>query len=201
MGSGLSYDGFRLSVVRGGARGHIRGSCDCLSRHACERPPGVSRAVYAVVTVDPKDRREAETTPAGESACHRSVFYHAVTDGGALIFRNVMTLERVASGGDTARRRRRCASRGCARFARGGSPRSRRRRGASAADERTHSREGREARGGPQGGGADPAARSTVDGAEQRGTYEVSHPTGARADTLDEDPGAVSNLKTPRARP
>ena len=69
----------------------------------------------------------------------------------------------------------------------------------SAADE--DSREGREARGGPQGGGADPAARSTVDGAEQRGTYEVSHPTGARADTLDEDPGAVSNLKTPRARP
>ena len=66
---------------------------------------------------------------------------------------------------------------------------------------KTHSREGREARGGPQGGGADPAARSTVDGAEQRGTYEVSHPTGARADTLDEDPGAVSNLKTPRARP
>ena len=135
MGSGLSYDGFRLSVVRGGARGHIRGSCDCLSRHACERPPGVSRAVYAVVTVDPKDRREAETTPAGESASPERKFYHAVTDGGALIFRNVMTLERVASGGDTARRRRRCASRGCARFARGGSPRER--RGASAADEDT----------------------------------------------------------------
>ena len=66
---------------------------------------------------------------------------------------------------------------------------------------KTHASVGRAARGGPQGGGADPAARSTVDGAEQRGTYEVSHPTGARADTLDEDPGAVSNLKTPRARP